>query len=213
MSKTYKQATLICVGGQLFVGLRRCCVHFGVDYKTVQRLYYRKKWTIEEAIGIVPPPVETESRTGLCSKHKDEVAKFGDMGVCQTCKGVFVPEDMPRHGQRCKRCEKSKVLKTQHGIRIEDYESIHEEQGGVCAICGTGGITLHVDHCHASHVIRGLLCMGCNQALGLFGDSVDLMRSAVRYLETEVHDGTSETMLNMPSSKATELVRQELVKH
>src|ERR1035437_9490508 len=61
-----------------------------------------------------------------------------------------------------------------------EYDAILESQGGVCAICRkadarthhlTGNpIMMHVDHCHASDQIRGILCYRCNTAIGLLDD-------------------------------------------
>ena len=59
------------------------------------------------------------------------------------------------------------------------------KQEGRCAICQTAfdGRTPHVDHDHVTNRIRGLLCMGCNQGLGLFKDSKSIIEAAKRYLE------------------------------
>lgn len=64
-------------------------------------------------------------------------------------------------------------LKTRYGVTREWWEEQFEKQGGVCAICGkrqtgTGsGNRLHVDHCHNTGQVRGLLCAGCNTHLGI----------------------------------------------
>lgn len=42
---------------------------------------------------------------------------------------------------------------------------------------------LAVDHCHETGRIRGLLCNNCNRAIGLLGDSVELLLKAVEYLK------------------------------
>lgn len=78
-----------------------------------------------------------------------------------------------------------------YGITIERYESMLDEQGGVCAICrgsdngdkSTG--RFHVDHCHKTGKVRGLLCMSCNHGLGKFKDSIESLRSAAAYLESQ----------------------------
>jgi len=79
------------------------------------------------------------------------------------------------------------------GIGADEYDSMHENQNGVCAICG-GRETrpkpngepkrLSVDHCHKTGRIRGLLCSGCNTALGLFNDDIELILKAAMYLES-----------------------------
>lgn len=78
------------------------------------------------------------------------------------------------------------------GLTYAEYLEMLEAQNGVCAICknperGTRlGRTkeLSVDHDHRTLAIRGLLCSACNTGLGLFRDSVEALRAAIRYLET-----------------------------
>lgn len=78
------------------------------------------------------------------------------------------------------------------GLTPEDYDRMLAEQGGVCAICrgpesgkayGGGVKRLAVDHCHATGLVRGLLCGNCNKGLGNLGDSPERMREAARYVE------------------------------
>ena len=66
------------------------------------------------------------------------------------------------------------------GLTMEEYEKMLTDQNGLCACCGEPETRrvgrkkrspnvplLHVDHCHATGRVRGLLCSACNQALGL----------------------------------------------
>jgi hypothetical protein len=61
-------------------------------------------------------------------------------------------------------------LKYKYGLTPEDYDAKLAEQGGVCAICGKSPTKrrLHIDHCHETGRIRGLLCTGCNTRLGWY---------------------------------------------
>ena len=67
---------------------------------------------------------------------------------------------------------------------------LFEEQAGCCAICRRKlkifgrdkGRTAALDHCHYSGFVRGLLCVQCNSALGLFGDNPATLTRAVLYL-------------------------------
>ncbi len=75
-------------------------------------------------------------------------------------------------------------LKRKFGITLADYDRILEEQGGRCAICGDdpGDVTLHVDHDHDTGEIRALLCIRCNNGIGLFRESPELFDAAATYV-------------------------------
>lgn len=73
-----------------------------------------------------------------------------------------------------------------YGLTLQEYELWREKQQGVCAICKlpcATGKSLSVDHDHHTGKVRGLLCMMCNTAIGKLGDSVELLKNAIEYLE------------------------------
>lgn len=86
-----------------------------------------------------------------------------------------------------------------YGIDLAKYQEILLAQSGVCAICFkpetsvvNGKIKpLAVDHCHDSEKIRGLLCARCNQAVGLFGEEVNVLSNAIDYLRKHSIDDTN----------------------
>jgi len=75
-------------------------------------------------------------------------------------------------------------LKRKFGITLEDYDRMLVEQGGGCAICGDppGVTALHVDHCHDSGRVRGLLCFRCNSALGNLREDPRIVAAALAYV-------------------------------
>lgn len=106
-----------------------------------------------------------------------------------------------RRDSRCKACrsahararnsmleiqERARERKYQqkYGIGITDYDQMLASQGGCCAICRTpASDVLHVDHDHLSGKVRELLCLKCNSLLGQASDRIDVLRSAIEYLE------------------------------
>lgn len=89
-------------------------------------------------------------------------------------------------------------LNKEFGITVDEYEEILKRQNGVCWICEkppkVGGNRLAVDHLHSKGEkrrnprekrgrVRGLLCWGCNAAIGKFGDNITKLRRAADYLE------------------------------
>ena len=71
-------------------------------------------------------------------------------------------------------------------LTLDDYDELLHEQNGHCAICGVRfsaeGASPVVDHCHDGGHVRGLLCNNCNTGLGLFADSPDILKQAIKYL-------------------------------
>ena len=81
----------------------------------------------------------------------------------------------------------------QYGITPQQGHQIWEDQGECCAICGDdiktpaenrsiNDMGTHVDHCHETGEVRGILCQRCNQGIGLFQDDALRLQKAIRYL-------------------------------
>lgn len=68
-----------------------------------------------------------------------------------------------------------------YGISAEEYVEVMSKNNGLCEICSERP-SVHLDHCHETGNIRGALCIQCNTGLGLFGDNVEKLLSAQRYL-------------------------------
>src|SRR6185312_12520919 len=79
------------------------------------------------------------------------------------------------------------------GLTPVERDRLLAEQGGGCAVCGermsrdkdprTGKQRrLHVDHCHRTGRVRGLLCASCNLGLGKFQDDPSRLERAAEYL-------------------------------
>lgn len=74
-------------------------------------------------------------------------------------------------------------LKINYGLTPENYETMLKEQNNRCKICSeTFTSTAHVDHCHTTGKVRGLLCGNCNHGLGKFKDNTKLLQNAITYL-------------------------------
>ncbi len=81
------------------------------------------------------------------------------------------------------------VRKNRYGISLPVFYAMLQQQGGCCAACS---VTLeaesrftHVDHCHKTGRVRGLLCLHCNAALGYLKDDAQKIKGLLRYLETQ----------------------------
>lgn len=92
-----------------------------------------------------------------------------------------------KHNRAYKKTHQRRMdLKRKYGLSLQDYDDLLESQDGLCAICKrppVEGRNLAVDHDHSTGVIRGLLCHNCNVAIGNFGESLEIIKAAVVYLE------------------------------
>jgi hypothetical protein len=90
--------------------------------------------------------------------------------------------------RKSKKAARRKHLLSKYALTPEQYSAMATQQGNRCALCGTdspaGNGVLHVDHCHATGVVRGLLCMECNTGIGKLQDSPALLRQAASYIES-----------------------------
>jgi hypothetical protein len=86
--------------------------------------------------------------------------------------------------------DRKSYLKRTYGLTVEEYDAMLAAQGGVCFICREtpGDLPLHVDHDHVTGEVRKLLCIRCNNALGLFQESPQLFQAAADYLRARDRD-------------------------
>lgn len=109
--------------------------------------------------------------------------KDGRTGKCKPCLAI----------ERKEKHDPDKVraawLRDKYGLTVDEYDAIYKAQQGSCAICGVheskapGRFNrLHVDHCHTTGEVRGLLCYTCNSVLGYARDSEDILLNAIQYL-------------------------------
>ena len=120
--------------------------------------------------------------------------------VCTRCDRQLPVDDFYRNrGTRdglaswCKSCLRAKSLIYGRSKILDvdfngaDADAMWTAQQGRCAICQRPESefkrSLHLDHCHATGRVRGLLCSGCNTAIGLMGDDTDRLLAAVQYLK------------------------------
>lgn len=95
----------------------------------------------------------------------------------------FKEYESSTHGRRIKRASQ---IRRQFGLDDEDLARMYDSQDRKCPGCSSPLLLdseTHIDHCHATGVVRGLLCRGCNTALGLVRDKPDAMRRLADYLE------------------------------
>lgn len=113
---------------------------------------------------------------------------------CSRCRDYRDPETFPSDKSRsdglalyCSPCRVARNRARQYGV---DYDAEFLAREGRCDACKTAYDVLCVDHDHScckpltccEKCFRGLLCAGCNTALGLMKDNVETLARAITYL-------------------------------
>lgn len=98
------------------------------------------------------------------------------------------------YGERAPEVRREFWLIQRYGLTLKDYDDLLAHQGGVCAICKRPPRAkihkhLYVDHDHKTGVVRGLLCPGCNSAIGQFADDTATLHIAIEYLRKAETNG------------------------
>jgi len=82
--------------------------------------------------------------------------------------------------------KKEKFIQRTYGIDLMEFNRIFSEQQGKCASCGIHQSALDkslvIDHCHNTKLVRGLLCSGCNLALGNVKESAETLEKLAVYI-------------------------------
>jgi hypothetical protein len=81
---------------------------------------------------------------------------------------------------------KRRIYLSKYGMTVESHAALWDEQGRTCAICGTDKSGdkkgWHIDHCHKTKQVRGILCGHCNRMLGGALDKAETLSRAINYL-------------------------------
>ena len=80
-------------------------------------------------------------------------------------------------------------LKRYYNLTIEEWNVMFDRQGRLCAVCrsphsGRKNGQWCTDHDHKTGSVRGILCNGCNMALGQIKDDPQRLRMLAEYVET-----------------------------
>lgn len=79
-------------------------------------------------------------------------------------------------------------LKKSYNLTLEEYEEILKKQEYKCKICKAdikGRKKAQIEHNHKTNKVRGILCVRCNTAIGLFKENIETMKLAIEYLQQE----------------------------
>ena len=91
-------------------------------------------------------------------------------------------------GYCMKHYSRARIYVTKYNMNgWDDFDLLWSRCDGVCGVCKKSldpdSRDTHVDHDHATGLVRGLLCQRCNQALGFLDDDIDRAHGVVLYLQ------------------------------
>lgn len=86
---------------------------------------------------------------------RNSSTKSGRGFYCRPCWNIRIK----RHKQKLYGGERAFLLQLRYKLTQEELERMLDAQEGLCAICRMQPAK-HVDHCHATGVVRGLLVLG-----------------------------------------------------
>lgn len=114
--------------------------------------------------------------------------KCGRKSICAVCERNRTARWRASAGVRHKHKARARYVYLKYNLTEQEYDSLLRQQDYKCAICKTDQTEclfqkLHVDHCHTTGKVRGLLCHSCNNGLGKFKDNAESLQSAISYLE------------------------------
>lgn len=127
--------------------------------------------------------------------------KLKNLKKCSNCEKVkdlkdftFKDKEKDLYRTNCRECDR--LLNTKHekkyrnttrklkkyNLSQDELDILMEKQQ--CEICNdyVEGKNKHIDHCHESQYVRGILCYHCNLGLGHFQDDELRLFSAIAYL-------------------------------
>jgi len=170
-----------------------------------QKFYNRLKKGLspEQALELEPFPDWFTPGTGKhatkTKNKKIQQESNSNQRRCSCCAAVkpldqFHNSSSGKRYTRCATCTAKYFIRYRYGITFEEFERKLKLQNKNCAICGNDlkikadnisrNKNVHVDHCHKTGKVRGILCKNCNLGLGFFFDSTSNLLHAVEYLRS-----------------------------
>jgi hypothetical protein len=73
-------------------------------------------------------------------------------------------------------------IRNRYKVSLEEAASLLERKKNGCEICGSKNKP-SIDHDHSTGMIRGILCSGCNLAVGHANENPTILRALADYIE------------------------------
>ncbi len=125
--------------------------------------------------------------------YKHATSARGLFSICKSCHRAVMRENQARPEGAWARY--LRVACRKYGVSVIQIRTMFDQQNGQCLGCfesfiwgpeskvNGARIRMHIDHCHVSGGVRGLLCVDCNVALGRVKDNEAVLRRLAEYLQ------------------------------
>lgn len=132
--------------------------------------------------------MEIKKKCPRCNEHKlliefskNRSRKHGVSTYCKPCGKRY--DKSWRRTDSGRKIVRDAMLKYSYGVTGDQFDALMIAQSGSCAVCNEiPERRLDLDHDHKTGTPRGLLCNRCNQGIGLFRESSELLATAIEYL-------------------------------
>lgn len=133
-----------------------------------------------------------KTKKSLADFYKQTSSKDGKMSRCKKCCAEYNKEWAAKNPERAKERWRIAEKKSRNnparrarkfGITVDELNIWLSVDN--CQICGNqfkSGQNKHIDHCHVTGKVRGVLCTNCNTGIGNLRDSAELLKKAIQYL-------------------------------
>jgi len=125
----------------------------------------------------------------ICGIEKNISDFYTGRKDCKDCRNAAARKiriDQPETYAKYRKRHNEYLKEKRYGMSQDQFNKMLVDQNNMCKICNNkfkDKKDTHIDHCHNSNIVRGLLCNNCNMALGQFNDNTDIMDKAIKYLE------------------------------
>jgi hypothetical protein len=172
----------------------KCKIEF-VDWEYRNRVFCSRKCAgIDENMDVNAPRKCT--KCGIVKNPEDFFADStkkitGRRPDCKECNKKKSVDWARKNRKKRTKSQYFWTVKYKYNLTEEQYNEFIVGHVGKFAICNTlpkskrngkTRIRMHVDHCHKTGKVRGLLCYKCNSGIGLFEDDITRMKSAIKYI-------------------------------
>lgn len=146
--------------------------------------------------------VKPEDQFSACKKNVNRNFRTSWCNTCRNLKSKAWreanPDKVKSHNTKYRELHPGKSTEYSIGVTLDEKRAMFAAQGSVCGICRSHAhgtkhskrdpndvVAWCADHDHKTGKFRGVLCQRCNHALGLVGDSVELLKKLIKYLEKD----------------------------